>query len=297
MLQPAEPSPPFHPTWVLLIDVAGFSRRMLEASRRERLAAVYVKIARDLPNADYQVHAGKAAASRLHAPGTSAKDLRHPPGVDLQRWHLRIFSDSLFLFFHSSTTDGPTDRYMIARASKDISRALWKERVAHRGAIAFGEALILPDVDVFLGEPIVKAHWWEAQQDWFGISIEPGSLSKADFVDHNGSRLLRAEVPTKSGVRMTAYVNAYEERVNLNAAEKWADEEVVEGFIGAYREALEEHAPGALEKYARTASILQRHVESAVQFEQLSAITNRHGPTIRGWVGHVARSLHLTRGR
>ena len=183
-LQPTPP--PFRKWWVIYVDVAGLSRRIADPTQRVRLAHTYFDLASSL-----------LWGSRHHRVLDIASCVagRDDPIVQqqralerLQKWrrHLRVFSDSIFLFFmprspaHDiSSTDYALDGRFVPSAAASLSRALWTAGLPHKGAVAFGDCFIDLETNVFVGPAIVEAVAWEKRQEWFGISVDPGSQTDA----------------------------------------------------------------------------------------------------------------------
>jgi hypothetical protein len=64
-----------------------------------------------------------------------------------------------------------------------------------RGAIAFGDTIIDPPTNTFLGQPIVDAHLAETAQEWVGLGVHPTAV---DGVRRCES-VVEYKVPLKAG--------------------------------------------------------------------------------------------------
>jgi hypothetical protein len=266
----------FAETWVVLIDILGFSKRVSDLKRRDALVEAYSEIVEKvLPNTSNLI-AAKYVRPGSSTPGILETDPPVPWPIhqahveEVWRRKVRVFSDSIFLFFDEVySTSGPAAPFMLPSAVREIARALWERRIPHRGAIAYGDCLVDADRNIFLGRAIVDAHEWERSQQWMAVSVAPGSLlaargnlgggiSRAGFV-HNVS------APTAEGDVVTWVVNPFESPL------------AVDGFLLCYSEAVESGEPASvLVKYTHTARFLRDQgvgSDLAKRLEQIAGLT------------------------
>lgn len=182
--------PPFADRWVLYVDIAGFTARLRDKTLRAALAHAYWDIARGLSWGSRH-HRVLDIAQRIHGRETEEERLARQTEA-LRQWRasVRIFSDSIFIFFRPrssganvSSPDYTLDARHLPSAAASLCRALWSSGLTHKGGIAFGSCFLDSELNVALGDAIVDAVQWERRQEWFGISVAPGALerAKADF--------------------------------------------------------------------------------------------------------------------
>jgi hypothetical protein len=194
----------FRPYWLLYLDLAGFSKSIRQIQSRDRIAAAYSRIVamiyEQLPTLCFG--ARWVDASDTHPFESVAASMR--AATELVQRRVRIFSDSIFLFVEEEPlgTDPVLDPKVLPLFAAQSSLLLWEHGLPHRGAIAYGLCWLDANSSIFVGEPIVRAHEWEQQQEWLGISVEPSSRERFDSMASWGS-IVNANVPTKAG-RMPA---------------------------------------------------------------------------------------------
>jgi len=260
-------NPAFQKFWVLLIDISGFSDRVSDLNQRENVVAAYRAIIDDvLPNLltveVAKAHFEKSTASKLFGAELSPEERSRE--ID-KRWSesLRIFSDSIFVFFGNMDRSPAAASFLLGAAADEISAALWRNRLPHRGSIAFGECYVDPRRDIFLGTPIVEAHRWEQSQKWLGISISPGSLYAARTnsvksgigIDRRHFEL-EASIPTADGEVTTWAVNPFTER-DGDGRNTAVREKELRGFLECFDRAERTGKASIISKYVNTARFLR----------------------------------------
>jgi hypothetical protein len=192
--------------WLLYVDVQGISAAMGLKSRRDRVVEAYECIAADLRGGGVVADAAAAQEAFKSGSAQAAAQAREDVREDWSR-RLRIFSDSIFVFFDAAarTLHAPGDGanpLMLPEVAAGLSQTLWMFRLPHRGAIAYGECFFDPFGDVCLGSPIVEAVKWEHRQEWLGISVvpDPRVLVRVKGVFGDGAGCLtEATVPAAEG--------------------------------------------------------------------------------------------------
>lgn len=264
-LPPVE-EPAFRPYWVLYIDLAGFSRRVADPRERALLARVYSRVAawvrsQTLPDKclsdiatglrrDLSAHAtNPLVAARIDQFDAAGKQLA-------ETWsaRVRIFSDSLFMFFDPDEPESRVQPNITALSvvSMILSEILWAHGLAHRGAISFGDCFLDHTGSIFLGEPIVEAYHWEREQQAFLISIAPSSLAHAARVDSLSEGLMTYDVPTRRGVVATRCIH------HNSMSSEWPTRAMIAGFEYAHDEAIQTGEFGALAKYEATRCFFEK---------------------------------------
>jgi hypothetical protein len=273
--QPAESAKiEFRNYWVLLIDITGFSDRVSDREQRDNLARTYQDIVdRVLPNL-LTVQVAKERSQKLQS--SLFKKFGTADGVReiSERWRksVRIFSDSIFAFFGKFDHNPAAASFAIGFAADEISAELWKSRLPHRGAIAFGECHIDTHRDIFLGTPIVEAHRWEQAQKWLGISIAPAALKHARTEEELPiePKPFEADVaiPTQEGEVTTWAINPFTRRGD-NDENRRSKDAVLRGFLDCARRAEHTGNANVVSKYVNTARKL---IEWGLESPRLKAL-------------------------
>jgi hypothetical protein len=293
--------------WVLLIDLMGFSRAVMNPDGRNALTAAYENVVKAVGDDCVQFKlmelAGKKALQDLAVamlmPASveeaeqrkerlrktaedSGKMLADVAGFDALRinWRsrIRVFSDSLFFFFDADA-DGrvtPSGKMFAAPVASFVSAILWAKGLAHRGSLSLGDCYLKPDGSVFLGPPIVRAHDWERQQQWLGISVEPASYSRHADLDVLPGFVRPAQVPVAGGSVPTSVVTYGGELLNelkklLGAVNIPTTAEVLDGFARAYAQAEQAGLVAVIPKYVNTARLLRDSGMTNDTVERLAA--------------------------
>lgn len=105
-----------------------------------------------------------------------------------------VFSDSIFVFTDDESSDSLTNlcEYIFL-----VYREFLSKELPLRGGIAAGEAILLPEERIYLGQAIVEAYKIEQSLDLTGIVLQPGLKSPATA---------EAEVTFKSGLKQRMLV-------------------------------------------------------------------------------------------
>jgi hypothetical protein len=253
--------PPFEERWVVYADVEGFSKRIDDATRRIRLAHLYFDLATSLHWGSRHLRT-LGIAAKMHPTLLLNQDpKRYEEGMlALWRERVRIFSDSIFVFLDphrepsgvSRPSDSLDGRY-VPQVAAGLSRLLWDAGLPHRGGIAFGSCFIDFKLNVFLGLPIVSAHTWAGEQEWLGISLEPGSLAAADRDFKTEPFLPACAVPSSHGDVPTRASNCTQAGMFAFAeGDRVVEDSALDGLLTAWNEA-EGAKPHVLERYHATA--------------------------------------------
>jgi hypothetical protein len=261
---------PLKTYWVLLIDIMGFSELVSKGDLAE-LGAIYEEVVGSIENSPHLDLPGKM---RLAGDFNKAEELRERERL-LSDWRRRvqIFSDSIFFFFDGHhSLELQTNPVVLGYAAAATSRVLWSHKLPHRGAIAWGFCYLNPERNIFLGRPLVSAFEWEKKQEWLGISVAPDSVETAQEMLRPAIKLCKGEVPTKSGIAQTLYIDScgalLEEKPTVR-------NDPVRGFIAAHEDALRAGDEKVISKYKNTAKIwLERLPEESPFHRDLNAILN-----------------------
>lgn len=166
------------PRYVASLDVLGFKARL----EHDGLANVF---------AEYQ-----ALQVYLKGHGTTFTVLGtlfgSTVGVTKQAPYV-FLSDTIMLW---CDVDGDVDSFVGVCASlvaDSVRRGMFL-----RGAIAFGDTIIDPPTNTFLGQPIVDAYLAETAQEWVGLALHPTAASP--LAGREG--VVNYGVPTKGGLSL-----------------------------------------------------------------------------------------------
>jgi hypothetical protein len=196
--------------------------------------------------------------------------------LKLWRSRLRIFSDSIFVFLNPrneklepSDPQFSLDGQLVPDYAAALSRLLWQGGLAHRGGIAFGKCFIDSKMNVFVGVPIVRTYNWAQRQEWFGISVEPGSMEQAKIDFRNDSFVAKLLARTKGGNVDTLAIDCTMAAMsNVREGAALSEDSALDGFLAAFSQAGDA-PPRVHDRYRETARIWLHQLESAPVREQL----------------------------
>jgi hypothetical protein len=301
--------PPFRNYWVIYVDIDGFSRRLADPARRIQLAYTYWDMAESLR---WGSRPHRVADAALKVAGKDPAIVRQMMEEKLRLWRsrVRIFSDSIFIFLDPSGLSGrsPADVTVDGNVVPDIafslSRNLWHDGLAHRGALAYGKCFVDADRNVFLGEPIVSAVRWAAEQEWFGLSLTPDAATAAEREFVNAPYLVsNCSVPVGggrhasgsrfgsivrnvaslfpawgcsrrvAGSKATSMISCFPPDYRRDGPEVGKDR-AISGFLAAYEEAAPTK-PHVIARYRATAALWLKYCQvdrGLAQYPNLQAI-------------------------
>jgi hypothetical protein len=120
-----------------------------------------------------------------------------------------VFSDTILLWSEPIGVDGSfdVDGWHFLMSIAFVFTAALRTGFPLRVGIGFGECVIRPKQNVFLGNAILEAHDAERSQDWVGVGCHPscltadraGSLTMRDRTGRWVGPLVSYPVPTKPG--------------------------------------------------------------------------------------------------
>jgi hypothetical protein len=163
--------------FVASLDVLGFKQRLA----RDGLPAVF---------ADYQglqIHL-KQGGTKFTVLGTL---FGATVGVTKEAPYV-LLSDTIMLWCDEQ---GDVDSFVEVCAS--VAASATGRGVFLRGAIAFGDTIIDPPTNTFLGQPIVDAHLAETAQEWVGLGVHPTAVDGVRKCES----VVEYKVPIKEGHR------------------------------------------------------------------------------------------------
>lgn len=140
---------------VAVCDVLGFKRLVYDAPL-ERVGGAMTHLRRMLT---YAVRHEDPKGE----PPTMA-ELRGQANVEIV-----VFSDTIFLFAKDDGDDAV--RELIEAVGWLLFGTTISSVVGLRAGLAYGEVLLEPENDIFVGKPIVDAHLLETQQEWSGATL------------------------------------------------------------------------------------------------------------------------------
>ena len=108
------------------------------------------------------------------------------------------FSDSIILF---TISNQPQDLYAILFKAYLIFCSALQNCVPMRGGISHGEFFFNPQLNMFLGSPLINAHNIGEQCQWLGIVVDDAVFQNKDCLPkHEGQSLLvKYAVPLNNG--------------------------------------------------------------------------------------------------
>lgn len=126
----------------------------------------------------------------------------------LFRWEARFatFSDTILLYskpIPAPVSEGHEllirhDAEGFLRYSAVLQARALMAGLPLRGAIAFGECVVVPSRGVFVGPPLVDAYLLSEAQDWIGVALHDSCLRFLDPVQAPETGVaLRSPIPTK----------------------------------------------------------------------------------------------------
>ncbi len=166
------------PRYLASLDVLGFKNRLAN----QGLSGVF---------ADYgalQVHL-KGLGTKFTVLGTL---FNQTVGVTKQAPYV-LLSDTLLLWCDA---DGDVESFIAVcggLVADSVRRGMFL-----RGAVAFGETIIDPSTNTFLGQPIVDAYLAETDQEWVGLALHPTAVRGLGGVEG----VIPYDVPTKGGLKL-----------------------------------------------------------------------------------------------
>jgi hypothetical protein len=175
------PPPKPQPLFVAVADFLGFKRHLWDqqwaplTNGLENLYETYFLLLHTLDRA--------TTIDRFEL--SSENNIKH---VNLKISHL-IASDTIVLWSSEQEVN-----YLLIALANLVGQALGSG-VPLRGALSYGNCILDPNNNIFIGYPIVEAVEAEKCQDWVGIAVLPQAaykLSKTGMV-------VKYEVPLKSG--------------------------------------------------------------------------------------------------
>ncbi|MGD0679874.1 MAG: hypothetical protein ABSC94_31205 [Polyangiaceae bacterium] len=83
-----------------------------------------------------------------------------------------LLSDTIMLW-----CDEHGDVASFVEVCASVTASATERDVFLRGAIAFGDTIIDPPTNTFIGQPIVDAHLAETAQEWVGLGVHPTALN------------------------------------------------------------------------------------------------------------------------
>lgn len=123
------------------------------------------------------------------------------PDESLRSVHRFSFSDSFVLASKDALGDSLNS---IIVSTCLMAQRLFAMQLPVRGAIVAGEADFVPDTNHLVGRGVIEAIELEAQQDWFGIMLDPalGSYEQVAGMLHPGvlPMVVRYPIPLKTGI-------------------------------------------------------------------------------------------------
>jgi hypothetical protein len=170
---------------VAICDVLGFKRLVYETPL-QRVSGAMTHLRRMLT---YAVRHEDPKGE----PPTMA-ELRSQANVEIV-----VFSDTIFLFAKDDSDDAV--RELIEAVGWLLFGTTMSSVVGLRAGLAYGEVLLEPENDVFVGKPIVDAHLMETQQEWSGATLCDTAverLARAGLTPETHVWLKKYPVPMKN---------------------------------------------------------------------------------------------------